>query len=56
MKFFQKIINFFKPAADDPVHNCDVHKKVGCSHVDGWLCHMGTCEILSDYKKENEKK
>ncbi len=38
---------------DDPVKNCDVYKKEGCSHVDGFLCDMKTCDILSKFKGEN---
>jgi hypothetical protein len=29
----------------DPVHHCQVYKKVGCVHVDGFLCDMKTCNI-----------
>tara|TARA_Y100000310_G_scaffold331295_1_gene404596 strand:- start:483 stop:629 length:147 start_codon:yes stop_codon:yes gene_type:complete len=35
---------------NDPVYNCDVYKKIGCGHVDGFLCKMKTCEILRNYK------
>lgn len=39
---------------DDPVKHCDVYKKEGCAHVDGMLCNMKTCEILSKFReKEN---
>ena len=38
---------------DDPVKHCDVYKKEGCAHVDGPLCDMKTCEILSKFKEEN---
>lgn len=37
----------------DPVYNCDVYldKENGsCSHVDGYLCDMETCQILKDYR------
>ena len=29
----------------DPVYNCEVYKKIGCSHVDGFLCDFEKCEI-----------
>ena len=28
----------------DPI-NCQVHRKLGCSHIDGYLCDMRTCNI-----------
>jgi hypothetical protein len=33
----------------DPLHSCDVYKKEGCAHVDGYLCDMKTCIILKDH-------
>lgn len=38
----------------DPVRHCQVHRQIGCAHVDGFLCEMNTCEILSAYKKKNK--
>lgn len=38
---------------NDPVKSCDVYKKEGCAHVDGPLCDMKTCEILSKFKTQN---
>jgi hypothetical protein len=35
----------------DPVQNCDVYKKIGCSHVDGMLCDMKTCNILKVHRE-----
>ena len=37
----------------DPARCCDVYKKQGCSHVDGFLCDVKTCGILKKYKAEN---
>ena len=31
----------------DPVKHCNVYKLVGCAHVDGALCNMKTCEIIT---------
>jgi len=36
----------------DPVYNCEVHKEIGCSHVDGMLCDMKTCDILQEYRSK----
>lgn len=36
----------------DPVYSCDVYKKEGCSHVDGYLCDMKTCTILKEYNDD----
>lgn len=33
---------------NDQVKNCFVHKIVGCSHVDGFLCDFPKCEILTN--------
>ena len=32
----------------DPVKSCEVYKESGCAHVDGFLCNMKKCTILSD--------
>lgn len=40
----------------DPVYNCDVYRKEGCSHVDGMLCDMKTCKILADYRSDKWKR
>lgn len=37
---------------NDPVHFCEVHKTEGCAHVDGFLCHMPTCDIRKNFKEE----
>lgn len=37
---------------DDPVKNCEVHKEEGCTHVDGYLCEMETCDILENFRKK----
>ena len=34
----------------DPVKHCEVYKKEGCSHVDGYLCEPDTCRELSEYR------
>ncbi len=36
---------------NDPVYSCDVYKNHGCSHVDGMLCDMETCNNLKDFKQ-----
>ncbi len=36
----------------DPVRHCEVYRKEGCSHVDGYLCHMETCDILEKFLQE----
>lgn len=38
----------------DPLKHCDVYKKQGCTHVDGFLCDVRTCDILHDFRKANE--
>ena len=39
-----------------PVRHCDVYKEIGCAHVDGYLCNMSDCDILSGYKCEKVQK
>jgi hypothetical protein len=36
----------------DPVKLCEVYKCEGCSHVDGYLCDMRTCDILEKFLQE----
>jgi len=33
----------------DPVRHCSVYRAEGCSHVDGFLCDMETCDILKNF-------
>ena len=33
----------------DPIVVCDVYKREGCSHVDGYLCNPKTCNMLIKY-------
>ena len=44
---FKRIISIITLRTDplDPVHHCNIHKQFGCSHVDGFLCNMRTCNI-----------
>ena len=38
----------------DPVKHCEVHKEIGCTHVDGYLCDMETCDIRQKFlQKKN---
>lgn len=34
----------------DPVKHCEVYKKEGCAHVDGFLCDMETCSIRHAFR------
>ena len=38
---------------DDPVYSCEFYLENGCSHVDGYLCKMSTCNILEEFKLRN---
>jgi hypothetical protein len=44
------------PTHKDPRKHCDVLKKEGCVHVDGFLCHVDSCDILKSYKKNGKAK
>jgi hypothetical protein len=35
----------------DPVHKCEVHKQIGCSHVDGILCDFPQCSMRRAFVK-----
>ena len=35
----------------DPMTSCDVYRKEGCAHVDGFLCDVEKCDILESYTK-----
>ena len=39
--------------SNDPVYSCEVYNSQGCSHVDGFLCDMATCDILKKHKLES---
>lgn len=40
-----------KPWRIDPLKYCTYFKKYGCSHVDGYLCDILTCNIFIDFEK-----
>jgi hypothetical protein len=40
---------FRKMRNGDPVKHCEVYKEIGCAHVDGYLCDMGTCGIREKF-------
>jgi hypothetical protein len=44
-----KVITFYKDMkesrANDPVRHCNIHRRFGCSHVDGPLCHLKSCDV-----------
>ena len=42
-------------SGDDPI-GCDVHREMGCSHVDGPLCDYPGCSMLKAYKEAKEEK
>ena len=41
--------NYKRMREADPVFHCEFYKKNGCTHVDGYLCDMPSCEIRADY-------
>lgn len=47
-----KKYGFFGERLNDPIYNCKLYKEKGCSHVNGYLCNMKTCEMLAQYKTE----
>lgn len=47
MKIIQIIRNWLSSTKPDPVKNCMVYKEVWCTHVDGILCNMMTCDITA---------
>ena len=45
----QRLVSWLKSLTKrgpDPVYDCDVYIRMGCSHVDGPCCDMNTCEML----------
>lgn len=48
---WKNVLNWIKNInSNDPVYKCRVYKNKGCSHIDGYLCNIKTCNILEDYK------
>lgn len=51
---FIKWVGGFTSFDNDPVKHCNVYKRVGCSHVDGPLCNMKSCDIVvKEYSGSN---
>lgn len=42
------LVNKYK----DPVRECKFYKDHGCSHVDGYLCDIETCNIRKEYEEK----
>lgn len=40
----------------DPLKYCEIYKEQGCSHVDGYLCKVETCEERIEFVKLKENK
>ena len=34
----------------DPVMKCELYKKEGCSHVDGFLCDYNKCTMRMEFE------
>lgn len=47
-KTFFKITEEYQKT--DPLCCCEFHKQVGCTHVDGILCDVNTCNTRTDYQ------
>ena len=45
-KFIKWVGSFTNYYDNDPVKQCNIYKRVGCSHVDGPLCNMKSCDIV----------
>ena len=41
-----------KDDKNDPLKDCQVYKKLGCSHVDGLLCDFPNCSLNNDFINE----
>lgn len=62
MRFLRSLLKKWNECRlNDPIYNCEVYKSEGCSHVDGFLCDMKTCDIrvnhhdkLADIEKIRE--
>ena len=49
----QRLIeNLEKAIMSDPVRYCEVYRDIGCTHVDGYLCDMETCDIRRKFLLE----
>ena len=49
----QRIIeNLENSLRNDPVKRCEVYRGIGCTHVDGYLCDMETCDIRQKFLLE----
>jgi len=43
---------FRKMRNGDPVKHCEVYREISCTHVDGYLCDMETCDIREKFLLE----
>ena len=49
----QRLIeNLEKAIMSDPVRYCEEYRDIGCTHVDGYLCDMETCDIRQKFLLE----
>ena len=52
--FFWMLAYFIiaKDDKNDPLKDCQVYKKLGCSHVDGLLCDFPNCSLNNEFINE----
>ena len=52
--FFWLLVYFIiaKDDKNDPLKDCQVYKKLGCSHVDGLLCDFPNCSLNNEFINE----
>lgn len=43
------LIKIFLISKNDPLYNCLLYKRHGCSHVDGLLCDFPNCSMSKKY-------
>jgi len=49
MKRIENILTKLYGRTTDPLRDCSLYKNEGCSHVDGFLCEVSSCEMLKEY-------
>jgi len=61
MNLVRRLLNWFKDIRDcannipvDPIHHCEIYRSHGCSHVDGFLCNVSTCDELHVFRKRHK--
>ena len=50
LSFILLLVGKISRRPNDPVYFCELYRRDGCSHVDGFLCDFDTCKERKEFE------